>query len=208
MIAEFSVAVTDAILAVFCLLMAHIANKLSLGQRAAIYCAEGFLIWCSAAALGAFRHALGPELPWIVERGLWCGSYLFVGLGMSVFSWGLLGSTMVPTSVLFHIWVTLRFGFDSLGLIVTGSPGIVFANIAVSLLVAICISSLWLFSGEILRGRSLAIGLTLITVATAFQQGFLVGTQGVAHNNLFHLIMIPAVFTLTVATLSLPDAVE
>lgn len=147
---EWSVMITDWLLASLCGVLAH---RLYRSRKLLRTISTAFVIGAVAALVGGLRHGIGPWLP------------MHVNVVMRFFSYALI----VPAALLL-VFGMLRAGVRQ---------------------------SRWLTEGTIIS-----------IVAVAVQQGVPWGTRGTLHNDLFHLLMMPAVYAFYRAAILLRETPE
>lgn len=195
---EWSVLVTDWLLAALCIILAHrLRRRTPIQRRSPRLVATAFDVCAVCAFIGGIRHGLGPWLPPPVYRGVWYIGYVFVLLAGTFLLLGVLRS-LVRSSEDRSLYTTLAWfvgGLGSLFLFFSGSTLWVALAWGTDTVV-IGMMALYAIQQWATRnvGKWLLAGALISILAGLVQQGLLVGAHGTLHDDLFHLIQMPAIW--------------
>lgn len=207
---QWSVMATDALLALACLVLAGRVNRVADTDAEAPHLVAGaFIIWGSAALVGGFRHGLGPLLSPSDLPLFWYSSYVLIMLGNALLLWGFLRAMVADEDVRqmwYPICFVLKFLMLTLFFLISGETRVVAFDGAVSIgMLAVAAAGTWRHPFLAPSARWLVAGAAVSVVAGLLQIGLVVHTGGTLHDDLFHLIQIPAVYSFHRAALGLRD---
>lgn len=202
---EWSTSATDLMLAIACIWLAYRINRICTADSDAQWGIARALGVCAVSALiGAVRHGFKPELSDIAYGGAWIIGYLFIIAAGTLLLWGVLCGLVRNAgyrTVLDILCVSKLAIFSFLFLIDSGTLWV-----AVSFGLDIGIIGAWSLTRlQHPVRRWLSVGAVGSLIAGLVQCGVLIGTGGALHDDLFHLLMIPAVYAFYRAALIIPD---
>jgi len=209
---EWSVLITDWLLAAACLWYWFRVRKITaVYQKRPKNIENSFAIYAAAAFIGGARHGLGPALhPW-AEAGIWYLTYLLIMTASAFLSIGLIRAlvrddhdrkeycritwlALVAVSAIFLYSGQMHWVF-SIG------AGTLIATLAA----AVSTWRHWYFRA--LGTYRWLLGAAVMTsVAAIFQCGWLIGSEGTLHNDVFHILQISAMYGFYRAALSLRES--
>lgn len=203
LINEWSTGATDAMLSTACLVFAYrIKQRHNAGAPTSLGVAWSLALCGIAALIGGVRHGFAPQLSKIAYACAWYSGYVLVMVSGTLMLWSIarglvrnphhhrmLGACCAFKLALCGLWFLKDA--DAMWVAVSWGLDIVFIG-AFSVAKTHHPACRWLIAGA---AGSFVAGL--------IQCGWLVGTVGPLHNDLFHLLQIPAVYAFYAAALVL-----
>lgn len=208
LIHEWTTSATDAVLAASSWWFAYRIKRHSPESDARRGVARALWLCGAAAAIGGVRHGFMTQMSGMAYAVAWYASYVLIMMAGTVLLrsviYGLIDRTerqhAYETLCVFKLAICVLFFLESADAF----------WVAVSWGTDVLIIGMWSF-GKIQKGwnrlacRWLTMGATVSVIAGLIQQGWLVGTNGPLHDDLFHLVQAGAVYGYYRAALAFSD---
>lgn len=207
MVHEWSVMLTDVILALACFdLQRRAIRGVPRDQESSYTVTAAIGLVGLAALIGSIRHGWGPDLSLESYQVLWTSGYLFIMISGNLLVWGCIrGSCLKETHGLWMGICTSRLVLTCTPFLLVRDTFFVAADwVLTMLMLAVVAVRIWQL-GKHELGRDIGIGVTVSIIAGCIQQGVFFGTRSHLHDDLCHIIMIPAMYAFMLVARRIRD---